>query len=99
MIIFRPHKGGLKESLEHKKEFSSEQEMKEYIFNQWKLSHDNIAPFSVEDIVISDDSVDDARCGWHDTRYVCIKRYGSENYIELYGAPQCIGMCATKYER
>ena len=22
-----------------------------------------------------------------------------ENYIELYGAPQCIGMCATNYER
>ena len=31
--------------------------------------------------------------------YVCIKRFGNEDYVEKYGAPQCIGMCATDYPR
>lgn len=55
--------------------------------------------FSLDDIVIDDKSVDDPRCGWHDTRYVCVKRFCEEDYMEKYGSPQCIGMCATDYEK
>ncbi len=51
--------------------------------------------FDLEDIVIDDKCYDDERCGWHDTRYVCVKRMGNE----VYDCPQCIGMCATDYER
>ena len=51
--------------------------------------------FDLEDIVIDDETVDDDRCGWHDTRYVCVKRMVNE----IYDCPQCIGMCATDYER
>lgn len=55
--------------------------------------------FELEDIVIGDKISDDTRCGWHDTRDVCIKRFGDENYMELYGCSQCIGFCATNYEK
>lgn len=55
--------------------------------------------FGLDDIVIDDEAIDDERCGWHDTRYVCVKRYGNENYMQKYGCPQCVGMCAKNYER
>lgn len=55
--------------------------------------------FNLEDIVIGEETCDDTRCGWHDMRDVCIKRFGDENCMELYGCPQCIGFCATDYER
>lgn len=55
--------------------------------------------FSLLDIVIDGEAFDDDRCGWHDTRYVCVKRMGNKDYIKEYGLPQCIGMCATDYER
>lgn len=51
--------------------------------------------FDLWDIVIDSETFDDDRCGWHDTRYVCVKRMGEE----VYDVPQCIGMCATDYER
>lgn len=103
MIIYRPHRGGLKESLAEAKEFETIDEMKSYIYNDWKEFHKKIghksAPFEIDDIVIEDETFNDNRCGWHDTRHVCTKRMGKENYIELYGCPQCLGMCATDYER
>lgn len=103
MIIYRPHKGSLQEALKYKKEFQTEDEMKKYIFEEWKAYGNEIGasdpPFSIDDIVILEEKTDDCRCGWHDTRRVCINRFGSENYIEKYGSPQCIGMCATVYER
>lgn len=94
MIIYRPHRGGLAEAMEEAKEFETETEMKEYIVERF------LGFVSPEDIVIEDESVtDDERCGWHDTKYVCIKRNGEENYIEKYGCAQCIGFYATNYER
>ncbi len=54
--------------------------------------------FNLWDIVIGDEVADDSRCGWHDTRDVCIKRFGDENFMGKYGCPQCIGFCATNYE-
>lgn len=94
MIIYRPHKGGLAEAMAEAKEFETEEEMKQYISEQY------LKFVSPEDIVIEEHStIDDDCCGWHDTKDVCIKRNGEENYIEKYGCPQCIGFYATDYER
>lgn len=58
------------------------------------------APFEIQDIVIDKENpYEDNRIDWNDTMYVCVKRYGNEDYIKQYGAPQCIGMCATDYGR
>lgn len=104
MIIYRPHRGGLAESMQEAKEFETEDEMKQYIYEEHKRyfteSGFNTAPFEIEDIVIQEDmKINDRRTGWHDTMLVCVKRYGNEDYMEKYGAPQCIGMCARDYER
>lgn len=99
MIIYRPHKGSLADALAQAKEFQSEEEMKAYIYEDWKKSCMELgfksAPFEIDDIVIDNETSDDARCGWHDTKYVCVKRMGKD----IYDCPQCIGMCATDYER
>ena len=115
MIIYRPHRGRLAESLAEAKEFETEEEMKYHIMRQYrdyaggmlKMEHNyiDVNPrdipryidnplFDLEDIVIGNDVSDDERCGWHDTRYVCVKRMGKD----IYDCPQCIGMCATDYE-
>lgn len=104
MIIYRPHRGGLAEAMAEAREFRIEEEMKQHIYEYHKayfldLGYPN-APFEVGDIVIGKENPhEDNRTGWHDTMYVCVKRYGNEDYIEKYGCPQCIGMCATDYER
>jgi hypothetical protein len=99
MIIYRPHKGSLADALAEAKEFRTEEEMKSYIYEDWKKSHMELgfksAPFEIEDIVIDDEISDGNCCGWHDTRYVCVKRM----WKDIYDCPQCIGMCATDYER
>lgn len=99
MVIYRPQRGGLSEALAETKEFNSFEEMKKNIVNDWEkyyadLGH-NQPPFSVDDIVIDEETINDERCGWHDTRYVCVKRMGDK----IYDCPQCIGMCATDYEK
>lgn len=92
MIIFRPHRGGVVfDSLKKAKEFNNIQEMKEYMVKQWN----NL--FSVDDIVIIGKPVNDDRIGWQDSRCVCVKRLGDEDYISKYGTPQCIGYCATDW--
>lgn len=89
MIIYRPHKGSLANSIKLAEEFNDEQEMKEYIVKQ----HNNA--FNIEDIVIEDKTYSDSRIAWEDTRDICIKRCGKDVFIH----PQCIGMCATKYKK
>ncbi len=104
MVIYRPHRGGLAEAMAEKKEFQTEEEMKQYIYEEHKnyyqgLGYDN-APFEIEDIEIDVERPhEDERIGWHNTMHVCVKRYGNEDYIKKYGTSQCIGMCATDYER
>lgn len=104
MIIYRPHRGALAEAMAEAKEFETEEEMKRYIYADHKAYFAELgrlnAPFEIDDIVIDkEDAHEDERIGWHDTMYVCVKRYGDKDYIKLYGTPQCIGMCATDYER
>lgn len=103
MVIYRPHKGGLAESMEEAKVFDDVQAMKEYIVKSYRdveieLTGRDAAPFDVDDIVLGDDVMEDTRIGWKDVRHVCTKRFFSEDYIKLYGSPQCIGMCATEWD-
>ena len=102
MVIYRPHRGGLAESLAEAKEFETFEDMKQYIYQtEWDTFRDLglPAPFEIEDIFINeDDTINDPRCGWHDTMHVCVKRFGDEDYMKEYGTPQCIGMCATDYK-
>jgi hypothetical protein len=92
MIIYRPQRGTLAESMSEKKEFKTESDMKDYIVIQW----DGL--FEKEDIVIDNKEVNDKRIGWTDTKLVCVKKIGTEDYMKLYGVPQCIGYCATNYK-
>ena len=97
MIIFRPHRGSLSEAMSEAKEFENEEAMRKYISMDWcKIAQDYILP---EDIVIEKETINDDRNGWEDTMYVCTNRFGDQDCIELYGCPQCIGMCATKYPK
>lgn len=104
MIIYAPHRGGLKEAMAEAREFETKEEMKQYIYEEHKayfldLGYPN-APFEIEDIVIkAETAYRDERIGWNDSTYVCVKRYGNEDYIKKYGTPQCIGTCATDYRR
>jgi hypothetical protein len=93
MIIFRPHRGQLSDAMAETREFNTEQEMKEYIVDSWK------GYISIEDITLDENVGDDDRIGWKNVHYVCTKRLGKENYIALYGNPQCIGMCSTEYQK
>lgn len=92
MIIYRPHRGGFAEAMAEAREFQSREEMLHAIVEQ-HTDPDRGPAFALEDLSIDDRTVDDPRNGWHDTRYVCTKRY----FGEVYKHPQCIGMCAENY--
>lgn len=94
MIIYRPHRGSLKDSMDEAKEFTSELEMKKYIINQYSKGTINI-----EDIVIDDGNINDDRIGWKDSKHICVKRFSNEDFMKEYGISQCIGICATDYKR
>lgn len=102
MVIYRPHRELLIESMQEAKEFDTIDQMKQYIVDQ--ANHDGRNILSIDDIIINPEdsgwsggSNGDSRCGWENILYVCTKRYGSVDYIEKYGSPQCIGSCSTKY--
>lgn len=103
MIIFRPHRMGMDigEAMAEAKEFDNVEEMKEYIVKLWH--EDWSGPkelFTADDIVIDESFVvNDDRIGWKNSMTVCVKRMGDEDYMKKYGAPQAIGVCATKYRK
>ena len=100
MIIFRPHRRLLAEAMAEAQEFNNEQEMKKHIVKLWHEGLEGLQLFTTDDIVIDENSeVNDERIGWEDTKYVCVKRMGNEDYMQKYGTPQCIGMCATRYKK
>ena len=94
MIIYRPHRGSLSDAMSEARVFANENEMKRWIVDDSAKAFGEPL-FLVDDIVIDEEAIVDARIGWNDTRYVCVKRYGSE----VYSVPQCIGMCATDFQR
>ena len=87
MIIFRPIRVTLEESLVCAEEFENEDKLKEYLC----IKFDNA--FTKEDIVIKEELIQDNRTSCVNTYHVCINRCGNDNYIEIYGCPQCIGYC------
>lgn len=104
MIIYRPHRGNIVESMAKAKEFETKEEMKQYICEQNEEYYKNLGyddvPYDFSDIVIDEESAhDDERTGWKDTMYVCTKRYFDVDYIKIYGKEQCIGMCARDYDK
>lgn len=92
MIKYRPHKGGLHESMAEAREFRSVDEMKDYIYDQWNGGLEKEF-FSREDIVIGEPMGNDDRISWKNVRHICVKRFGNEDYMEKYGTPQCIAWC------
>lgn len=78
-IIYRPHRGGLEESLANAVTFSSEEMMKKFIADEHNMYMDYInadieTHITTDDIVIDSNETDDTRIGWRDTRYVCLKK-------------------------
>lgn len=97
MIIYRPQRGFIYESMKEAKEFETIDDMKHHIVSEW--NHGGDVLFTEDDIEISDESVNDERIKWRDLRYVCIKRIGDTNYVEKYDCASCIGFCATDYDK
>ena len=91
MIIYRPQRGSLSDAMTEKQEFESEEDMKNYIVEEWG------GFIQFDDIVIYGEAIEDKRIGWIDTRSVCTNKFGGQDNIEKYGYPQCIGFCATNY--
>ena len=86
--IYRPPGGGYKEAMGRSKEFESIAEMMSY------LVEEQAGAFSVSDIEIKYHCFDIRNNT--ETFYVCIKRYGNEDYIKKHGTAQCIGYCMAK---
>lgn len=96
MFIYRPHRGSLVDAMNEAAEFENESDMFSYIVKEWTQNNlFDLAPFSVDDLVITGDAISDERNGWEDTRYVCTRRL----HNEVYPIPQVIGFCATKYRK
>lgn len=92
MVIYRPHRGGLEEAMAEAREFSSGEEMLDFIVAEHTDAERGPA-FSLNDLVIGSEARHDPRTGWHDTRYVCTRRY----YGERFDPPAPIGFCAEDY--
>lgn len=82
MIIYRPHRTSLSDALSEAKEFSTWQELKEYVASTWNSMGFGQATSS--DVSIKDNSIEDERIDWKDTRMVLCKGYP-------------VGFCATQY--
>lgn len=92
MIIFRPQKGSLADSMAEAKEFSTVEDMKDHIVAMM-ANKDPESLITADDIVIEDLTINDSRVGWEDSRNVCVKIMLDKCY------KSCIGMCATKYRK
>ena len=92
MIKYRPHRGSLEDAMKEAREFETYEDMKWHVLRELSIGG-IIRPFDLDDIVIGDVLGDDDRIGWKNVRHVCVKRYGSDDYMKLYGNPLCIGWC------
>lgn len=82
MIIYRPHRGSLSDSLSEAKEFSTWQELKEHVASAWNSI--GFGQVTSSDVSIKTDSIMDERIRWEDTRMVLLRDYP-------------VGFCATQY--
>ena len=95
MIIFRPAAGSLRDAMSLAQVFTDEDEMKRWIADSALEVYGRPTPYTVEDIVISGESVNDSRIGWNDSLRVCVRRFG----VTPFPVPQCIGHCATDFPK
>lgn len=94
MIIFRPQRGSLAESMAEAQEFNNVEEMKKHIVNMMNdKCTDSEFSTTADDIVIEDLAVNDPQIGWEDSKNVCVKFMFDKCYLS------CIGICATKYRK
>lgn len=84
MIIYRPHRGSISDSLSEAKEFSTWKELREYVASAWNSM--GFGQVTSSDVTIKDDPIEDIRIGWKDTRMVIVKAYA-------------VGFCATQYPK
>lgn len=93
MIIYRPHRGGLAESMAEAREFDSVEDMVNYIVEQH--TDESIGPaFDADDVVFGAlEAINDQRIGWRNQQYVYTMRY----YDNRYSSGMVIGMCSTDY--
>lgn len=90
VIKYRPHRGGLKESMALAKEFATLEDVKKQCVVEHTIN--GVPAFTEDDVVFGEIQGDDDRIGWKNWRHVCVKRYGREDYMRKYGCAQCIGM-------
>lgn len=86
VIKYRPHRRFLDESMAEAQTFSSIDKMFDYIVSQ------NPGLFSKEDLSVGSNWGKDQRIDWSETRYVCTRRFGDEEFC----FPQCIGFCSME---
>lgn len=89
-ILYRPHCGGLKESMDKLRVFRSVEELKTHVSDYWNEPCPSISFISKDDIVIGEVIGSDPRIGWNEVRYVLTKRFGNDRFDET---PQAIGYC------
>lgn len=82
MIIYRPYRASLSDALSEVKEFSTWQELKDHVALTWNSM--GFEQVTSSEVTIKDDSIEDERIGWKDTRMVLCKGYP-------------VGFCATRY--
>lgn len=87
--LYRPHRGGLDESLKETVLCNSEDEIKDLVIESF--SHYGVS-LTREDVIIDDKENEDGRIGWMATRYVCVTHMGKERF----DVPQCVGMCCDE---
>lgn len=97
MIIYRPEKELLADSMVEAVEFKSANDMIKHIVKVANSTSSGKENLSENDIIITSVAKRDPRAGWWDSMNVCTKRYGEEDYMETHGAPKLIGVCATTY--
>lgn len=83
IYFYVPHRGSFIDSFKDRKSFYSLDSLYNFICSSY-------TGLSSEDIVISKSFYYDSRFD-KKMRVVLIKRLGNEDYILLYGCPQCIG--------
>lgn len=90
MIIFRPHRGSLDESMKEAAIYDDLDLMIESIVKDSKYLTGKPL-FSAADVSIGPDD----RTGWMDCRHVLISRFAEA----VYNPPQAIGVCATIFPK
>ena len=94
MYIYRPHRGSLDEAMRECKEFETKEAMIAFI--SVESSYLTGKPlYDPQDIIIGSSVINDYRIGWKDCRHVLVKRMENEHFP----IPQCIGWCATEYNK